>query len=166
MQTFPASVHTPWVKPGSSISSSLERFRSEAGDHAAECVKRLLERHNQCHPRPKFRDPISVVWEDSWSSTSLGNRDNQFVGTRDREGESIINMLGKELKGRNLKFTDPTFPPNVESLFVFPSAASKHAKLSGGGRIDTDAFLAGLDPTTNIKWCRPAEIFKGHKIEV
>lgn len=158
-------VYAAWSKPGSTIESKLEEFGRVAGYEALECVKKLYERHAPWNPTKGLAEPCAVTWEDSWSSKELGTRANGFQGTRDREGASLLDLLGKNLRTKGLKFTDPTFPPGVESLFVYPSTAAKHAGVSAGPRIDTSPFLAGLDPA-NIKWSRPEEIFPGRAIHV
>ncbi len=96
----------------------------------------------------------------------MGTRKNGFLGTRDREGELVMHMIGRELRKKGMKFTDPTFPPNIESLFVHPSTARKHVGAAASDRRDTSAFLAGLDPETNIKWGRPSEVYGDKNVHV
>ena len=45
-----------------------------------------------------IKEPAAVVWEDSWSSKSLGTKANQYLGTLDREDEVKVHILGKELQ--------------------------------------------------------------------
>ena len=143
----------------------MQDFGATAGDEALACIKKLYQRHNPWHPKKNLTEPCAVTWEDCWSSKELGTRANSFQGTRDREGASVLDLLGRRLRAKRLKFTDPTFPPTVESLFVYPSTSGKHAGVAAGPRIDTSPFLAGVDPAT-IKWSRPAEIFPGGTIQV
>ena len=77
-----------------------------------------------------------------------------------------MDILGRELRAKGIKFCDPTFPPTTESLFVYPSTAKKHVGVAAGDRIDTSAFLAGLDPDKNIQWKRPSEIYAGQSVKV
>ena len=166
-QTYPTSTYTPWSKPGSTIPSRLEEFGREFGLSALEGVKRLYERHAPWNPRTRLVEPTEVVWEDVWSSKTLGSKKNEFIGTRDREGEMIImHMIGRELRKQGKKFTDPTFPPSLESLFVYPSTAKKHVGAVASDRRDASAFLAGIDPETNIKWGRPSEVYGSKNVHV
>ena len=158
-------VYVPWAKPGSTIDSRLEEFGSVAGKEALECVTSLFARHCPCHPKKSLRDPQAVTWEDCWSSKELGTRENGYLGTRDHEGASILDLLGSRLREKGMKFTDPTFPANVESLFVYPSAAGKFAGVAAGPRMDTSPFLAGKNPAT-IEWRRAADIYPGQKVKV
>jgi hypothetical protein len=165
-QTYPASTYTPWVKPDSTVPSKLEEFGRVFGLTALEGVKRLYERHAPWHPRSRLVEPTEVVWEDVWSSKTLGSRKNGFLGTRDREGELLVHLIGRELRNKSMKFTDPTFPPSIESLFVHPSTARKHVGAAASDRRDTSAFLAGIDPETNIKWGRPSEVYDSKRVHV
>ena len=165
-QSFPASIYSPWVKPGSSAVSKIDDFGREVGQTALDCVKKLNSRHACWHPKMSIKEPAAVVWEDSWSSKSLGTKANQYLGTRDRDGEVIVHILGEELRKKGIKFTDPTFPPSVESLFVYPSTSRIHSDMKAGKRIDTSIFLAGLDPASNIKWSRPSEVYNGETVQV
>ena len=87
---------------------------------------------------------LQSSWEEQWTNETE---------SRDPSGERAVKQLGKALRSRALKFTDPDFPPTDSSLFRDSS------KRGGGGastfRKDKDPFLAGVD---KLVWKRAAEI--------
>ena len=122
--------YVPWTKPGSSINTKLAEFGCSAGSEALECVTTLFARHSPWHPKKILSEPVAVTWEDSWSSKELGTRENGYIGTRDREGSSILDLLGSKLRAQGMKFTDPTFPAKLSpSLCILPRRRSMLAWL-------------------------------------
>ena len=144
-QSVPANVHIAWRKPGTSVADGLvQEFTLKVGANAGKILETLQNRHKSMDFKSYPLEPTSVTWEDSWSIEQ-----NE---TRDPQGSALLKQLGEELKSKNIKFTDPYFPPDSASLYVDNSRKYQD-------------FLEGHYPK-NIEWKRPQQLFKDKEIKV
>ena len=122
----------------------IAEFKDVSGADAADLLQKLQERHKLCSFTSHPTQPITVAWEETWSSTR--------VNTRDPNGEVLVHKLGHILRSSSKTFKDPFFPPDVSSLFVDASQADKNVSAASSDRFDQDAFLAGKDVRRDVCW--------------
>ena len=91
-----------------------------------------------------------MTWEETWSSTQAGSRDSN--------GELLLEQLGNILRESKTTFADPYFPADYTSLFVDPSQVSKNKSAAASFRSDEQPFLAGKDVVNDIVWKSANEI--------
>ena len=128
----------------------LADFKQSVSGDAADVAQKLQERHKLCSFTSHPTQPITVAWEETWSSTE--------VNTRDPNGEVLVHKLGQILRNTAQTFQDPFFPADVSSLFVDPTQAEKNKAAASTARLDEDAFLAGKDVQNDISWQRVKDI--------
>jgi hypothetical protein len=144
-QSVPSDAHLAWRKPGTSAADGLlQEFALKVGANAGRILQAMHARHVPMDFKSYLSDPISVTWEDSWST--------ELSETRDPQGAEMLKQLAAELKSKNVKFTDPYFPPDATSLYVDSSRKFQD-------------FLEGHYPS-NIEWKRPEQLFPDKTLKV
>ena len=122
-------------------------FFKTAGEEAFNIVSEMTARHVPRDMRIGGDETYVDVIEEKW--------DPYGHPSRDMYGEKMVGKLAGLLKSKGLKFTDPTFPPHLISLFADPATAGANANAEQTFRKDQDPFLAGV---TGIEWKRPEEL--------
>lgn len=123
----------------------VQMFEKKHGHDTLQKVLDLYARHFMVNPLAHPKEPYIKCWEEKWCP---------LTESRDPEGEKMLAELAKELRAKNGKFEDPTFPADDSSLFSDPHQSGANATAKQTFRKDQDPFLAGI---SGISWKRPDE---------